>query len=327
MKYRRLGMTGLEVSEIGLGGWQAGGAFSVGRTPLGWSGTSDESTLEVLRSARECGVTFYDTSDVYGFGRSESLFGIALSRYRNDIVLSTKVGFVRGRDDVERDYSREHILKAIDRSLRRLRTDYIDVYQLHNPPIEVLRNGEAQEAMEMLQESGKIRFWGVSVTTPQDGLEVVENRWGHTIQILYNVLNQSAAFELLPRAKDADFGVIARVPLASGLLSGRLRSDTAFPADDVRQNFLTRKRLGEALEWVDEVRSIVGPVSDTLSEAALRFVLANDAIATTVPGARNVHQVEVNCRASSASLPVEVVERLVQRVGDYNFYERHQIRV
>lgn len=327
MEYRKLGKTGLKVSEVGLGGWQAGGSFSIGGIPLGWSGTNDETTLEVIRTARRCGVTFFDTSDVYGFGRSESLFGLALSRYRQDVVLSTKVGFVRGEKDVERDYSREHILRAIDRSLRRLRTDYIDVYQLHNPPMEALERGEAQEAMEMLQEEGKIRFWGISVMTPADGLQVIENDWGHTIQILYNVLNQSAATELLPRAKEAGYGVIARVPLASGLLSGRLRSDSSFPADDVRQNFLTRKRLGEALEWVDEVRAIVGPVSDTLTEAAIRFVLANDAVSTTVPGARNPHQVEVNCRASEARLPQEIVQKLVDRVGHYNFYERHQIRV
>ena len=328
MKTRVLGKTGLIVSEIGFGGWQAGGRFSIGGVPIGWAGTSDEETLASIRRARELGTNFFDTSDIYGQGRSESLLGLALAKHRRDVVISTKVGFVRSsRDSIERDYSRKHIFHAIDRSLHRLRTDYLDLYQLHNPPMEVLRREDAQEALDRLQTDGKIRFWGISVATPAEGLEVVERGWGYTIQVLYNILNQSAAAELLPKAKEKRYGVIARVPLASGLLSGRYHPGTRFPPDDVRQNFLTPRRLEEALEWVDEAKAIVGSSSNTLIQAALRFVLANDAVSTTVPGARNPHQVETNASASGDQLPVEVVERLAERLGHYNFYEKHQIRV
>lgn len=328
MKTRVLGKTGLGVSEIGFGGWQAGGRFSVGGIPIGWAGTSDEETLAAIRRARELGINFFDTSDIYGQGRSESLLGLALAKYRSDVIISTKVGFVRSsRDTIERDFSRKHIFHAIDRSLHRLRTDYLDLYQLHNPPIEVLRKEEVQETMERLQNDGRIRFWGISVSSPDEGLEIVERGWGYTIQVLYNILNQSAASELFPLAKEKRYGVIARVPLASGLLSGRYHPGTTFPPDDVRQNFLTPRRLEEALEWVDEAKAIVGSSSDTLGQAALRFVLANDAVSTTVPGARNPHQVEVNAKASGNPLPEEVVNRLSERIGKYNFYEKHQIRV
>jgi aryl-alcohol dehydrogenase-like predicted oxidoreductase len=145
--------------------------------------------------------------------------------------------------------------------------------------------------------------------------------------VLYNVLNQEPADELFPLAKERGYGVIARVPLASGMLSGKYHASTVFPANDVRQGFLTEKRLREAMERVDEVKGIVSGHCRTLGEAALRFVLAHDAVATTVPGARNAHQVEQNVAAAREALPAEIVDRLRARLGDYNFYARHSIRV
>ena len=151
--------------------------------------------------------------------------------------------------------------------------------------------------------------------------------WGYTLQVLYNVLNQAPAAALFPAAKAKGYGIIARVPLASGLLTGKLRPDTVFPRDDVRQNFLTPKRLEEAIPRVDEARSIIGGASPSLAEGALRFVLANDAVSTTIPGGRTVHQVELNSGASDGTLPAEVVDKLRSRLGDYNFYQRHNIRM
>lgn len=324
-----LGSTGISVSEIGFGGWPAGGAMTMtGGVPLGWSDVTDEAVLDALRAARAKGITFFDTSDIYGHGRSESLIGLATHRYRDSVVLSTKVGIARtAADRIEKNFTKKHILHAIDGSLHRLRTDYVDLYQLHNPRLEVLRKEEAQEAMEMLQTAGKIRYWGISVMTPEDGLEVVRRGWGYTIQVLFNILNQRPVEELLPLAKEKGYGVIARVPLASGLLTGKYRSSTRFPSNDVRQNFLTPKRLSEALERVDEVKSIVGSSSQTLTEAALRFVLSWDEISTTIPGAKNRSQVESNASASQEPLPPAVVRKLRERLGGYNFYERHAIQV
>jgi aryl-alcohol dehydrogenase-like predicted oxidoreductase len=251
-----------------------------------------------------------------------------LSRQRKSVVIATKVGVVRDSDGrLRKDFSREHISHAVDGSLRRLRTDYIDLYQLHNPTLAELQRDDLHEAMSRLQEVGKIRYWGVSVTTPEEGIEIVNRGWGYALQVLYNVLNQAPAKELFPLAKEKGYGVIARVPLASGLLSGKIRPDTAFPADDVRQNFLTAKRLEEVIERVDEAKSIIGGTARSLAEGALRFVLAHDAVSTTIPGMRTVRQVEMNVGADEVRVPQEVIDKLRARLGDYNFYQKHGIRI
>jgi aryl-alcohol dehydrogenase-like predicted oxidoreductase len=328
MNYRTLGSTGIKVSEIGFGAWAIGGATDARGVPVGWGQATDEESLGALRRARDLGVTFFDTADLYGYGRSESLIGIVLSKVRDQVVIATKVGNVRTTSgEVIKDFSRRHIFYAIDGSLKRLRTDYVDIYQLHNPSLADLERGSIQEAMEMLQSLGKIRFWGISVSTPQEGIAAIQNGWGYTLQVLYNILNQSAARELFPLALRENFGIIARVPLASGLLTGKYRLQSTFGADDVRQNFLTPRRLAEALERIAEVKGIVGGEARSLGEAALRFVLADPAVGTVIPGARNAHQVELNVAASDASLDPATVERLRERLGDYNFYERHAIRV
>jgi aryl-alcohol dehydrogenase-like predicted oxidoreductase len=328
MHYRLLGNTNLKVSEIGFGGWAIGGPAGASGTPLGWGRTNDDESLAAIRRARELGVTFFDTADSYGFGRSESLLGIVLSRRRSEAVIATKVGVARDADGkLRKDFSRQHIQHAVDGSLKRLRTDYIDLYQLHNPTLDDLRREDIQEAMDRLQEVGKIRFWGVSVTTPEEGIEIVKNGWGYALQVLYNALNQAPANELFPLAKEKGYGIIARVPLASGLLSGKFRPDTTFGTDDVRQNFLTPKRLEEVLPRVDEAKSIIGGTARALAEGALRFVLAHDAVSTTIPGMRNVRQVEMNVSADEVRIPQEVVDKLRTRLGDYNFYQRHGIRI
>jgi aryl-alcohol dehydrogenase-like predicted oxidoreductase len=181
--------------------------------------------------------------------------------------------------------------------------------------------------MERLQEVGKIRFWGVSISTPEEGIEILNRGWAHALQVLYNILNQAAAKELLPLAKEKGYGVVARVPLASGLLSGRFRTDSVFSPEDIRQNFLTPKRLEEVIPRVDEAKAIIGGATKSLAEGALQFVLADDAIASVIPGARSVRQVEMNVAAAQGRLPAEVVEKLHARLGDYNFYQRHSIRI
>lgn len=328
MNYRTLGATGLRVSEIGFGGWAIGGPVEVQGVPIGWGRASDDDSLASLRRARELGINFFDTADSYGQGRSESLMGIVLSRHRPDVVIATKVGNVRSSSGaMTKDFSKRHIFYAIDGSLKRLRTDYVDLYQIHNPTLAELRRDEIQEAMEMLQSIGKVRFWGVSISTPAEGVEIVKQGWGYTLQVLYNILNQSPEKELFPLAVAKRYGVIARVPLASGLLTGKYRIDATFAADDIRQNFLTPRRLGEVMPKIAEVNGIVGAEANTLAEASLRFCLAHEAVSTVIPGARNAHQTEMNAAASAGTLSPHAVARLREKLGDYNFYERHSIRV
>src|SRR4051812_45136841 len=200
MEYRELGKkTGIRVSAIGFGGWAIGGASEASGAPLGWGRQSDEDSMAAIRRARELGITFFDTADSYGFGRSESLLGIVLSRKRQDVIIATKVGNVRtSSGELKKDFTQQHIFHAVDASLKRLRSDYIDLYQLHNPTIQDLQTEHIQEAMDRLQELGKIRYWGVSVTTPEEGLEIVQRGWGYTLQVLYNVLNQAPSAALFP---------------------------------------------------------------------------------------------------------------------------------
>lgn len=328
MHYRQLGKTDITVSEIGFGAWAIGGRADVAGTPFGWGRTNDEDSLAAIRRARELGVTFFDTADSYGFGRSESLLGIVLSRRRQDVVIATKVGVSRDGDGkLIKDFSREHISHAVDGSLKRLRTDYIDLYQLHNPTLDELRRDDIHEAMDRLQEVGKIRYWGVSITTPEEGIEIINRGWGYALQVLYNILNQAPAKELFPLAQERGYGIVARVPLASGLLSGKFRPDTTFATDDVRQNFLTPKRLEEVIPRVDEAKSIIGGTARSLAEGALRFVLAHEAVSTVIPGAKSVRQVEMNAGADEVRVPQEVIDKLRSRLGDYNFYQRHGIRI
>src|SRR5712692_8761868 len=259
MQYRELGRTGIRVSVIGFGAWAIGGPAEASGTPLGWGRTSDDESLAAIRRARDLGITFFDTADSYGFGRSESLLGIVLSRIRQDVIIATKVGVVRtSTGELKKDFSRQHIFHAVDGSLKRLRTDYIDLYQVHNPTIDELKLEDIQDAMERLQDAGKIRFWGVSVSTPEEGIEIMQRGWAHALQVLYNIFNQAPGRVLFPLAKEKGYGIVARVPLASGLLTGKFRIDSVFPSDDVRQNFLTPRRLQEAIERVDEVKAIVG---------------------------------------------------------------------
>jgi len=328
MHYRKLGNTDITVSEIGFGAWAIGGAAEASGTPLGWGKTSDDESLATIRRARELGVTFFDTADSYGFGRSESLLGIVLSRVRHEVVIATKAGVARDSDGrLRKDFSSEHLSHAIDGSLKRLRTDYIDLYQLHNPTLDDLRRDDLHEALGRLQEAGKIRYWGVSISTPEEGLEIVRNGWGYALQVLYNVLNQAPAETLFPLAKEKGYGIIARVPLASGLLSGKFRTDSVFGGEDVRQNFLTPKRLEEVIPRIDEAKSIIGGTARSLAEGALRFVLANDAVSSVIPGAKNVRQVEMNASADEVRIPQEIVDKLRARLGSYNFYQRHGIKI
>jgi aryl-alcohol dehydrogenase-like predicted oxidoreductase len=328
MQFRQLGSTGIQVSEIGFGAGAIGGHSAASGTPLGWGRTSDDESLAAIRRARELGINFFDTSDSYGFGRSESLLGIVLSRQRQNVVIATKVGVTRtSAGELRKDFSRQRIFNAVDGSLKRLRTDYIDLYQAHNPTLEELQKEDIQEAMARLQEIGKIRFWGVSVSSVEEGLTIIRKGWGYALQVLYNILNQAPEQELFPLAKEKGYGIIARLPLASGLLTGKFRQDTVFSADDIRQNFLTAKRLEEAIARVDEAKAIIGGAARSLTEAALQFILANDAVSTAIPGARSGRQIEASAAASEGRLPADVVAKLRARLGDYNFYQRHSIRI
>lgn len=328
MEYRDFGNTDLNVSAVGFGAWAIGGPLEVGGNPVGWSRVEDAVALGALHRAADLGVNFFDTADVYGLGHSESLLGQAFSGRRQRVLFASKVGNeILPTGGHRKNFSHDHIVKSLDATLRRLRTDYLDFYQLHNPSLAVIRHGTVFQSLEFLREQGKIRYYGVSVTTPEEGLEVIRMGAGHGLQVLYNVLNQKPADRLLPAARRAGYGIVARVPLASGLLTGKMTAETRFGPEDIRGNFLTTKRLREALEKVELFKSLLQGWEGSLTAGSLAFVLAHPAVSVVIPGARNEQQAHENAASAGVRLPPRILEGIRKELGGYNFYLRYSIPI
>jgi len=298
MNYRQLGRTGWKVSDIGFGAWAIGGA---------WGTVSDHDSLAALNNAVDCGVNFIDTADVYGDGRSERLVAQLKKSRKEEIIVATKAGRRLPRQTVE-GYSRTNLTAWIDDSLRNLSTDCIDLLQLHCPPTELYSRPEAFQLLDDFVKAGKIRHYGVSVEKIEEALKAIEYRNVQTVQIIFNCFRQRPAEDFFPLAKQKQVGILARVPLASGLLTGKLRRDSKFAPDDHR-NF---NRHGEAfdvgetfagvdydtgLAAVEELRALL-PAGVSMSQFALRWILMFDAVTCAIPGGKRPEQVEENCRAS-----------------------------
>lgn len=310
MIYRRLGRTGLMVSEAGFGGWPIGGQ--------GWGDVRDEESLAALQRAFELGVSFFDTADVYGHGHSEELIGQALGEVRDHVLIATKVGvdFTRG-EPARHNYDPAYIREALERSLERLRTSYVDVYQLHNPPQKLAEEDAVWETLAELRESGAVRQFGISARTANDALAYLKaeresgqpGRFGDTLQVAYNMIGQEAAAKgVFVEAARQQWGVIARVPLASGLLAGKYEAEHYFPPSDWRSMW-SPETLAEKVRRVEELRFLARP-GRSLAQTAIAFVLSEPAVSTVISGAKTVEQVEENAAASDlAPLPEEELRK------------------
>jgi aryl-alcohol dehydrogenase-like predicted oxidoreductase len=298
MRYRELGRTGWKVSEISFGAWAIGSA---------WGEVDDKDSLAALHRAIDLGVNFIDTADVYGMGRSERLVARLRKERRETIHVTTKAGR-RLNPHTAGGYNKANLAEFIDDSLKNLETDCIDLLQLHCPPPVLLYRPEFFALMDDFVRAGKIRYYGVSVETVEEALKAIEFPGVQTIQIIFNMFRHRPAELFFPEAKRRRVGILARVPLASGLLTGRMTRHTTFPKDDHR-NF---NRHGEAfdrgetfsgvdyevgLEAVETLKSLVPPGA-TLAQLALRWILMFDAVTCAIPGAKRAAQVEENARAS-----------------------------
>ncbi|SDG70745.1 MULTISPECIES: aldo/keto reductase [unclassified Duganella] len=312
MKQRTFGRTGSTVSEIGFGAWAIGGA---------WGDVSKEDAKAALHASLDAGTTFIDTADVYGDGRSEQLIAEVLKERGGDKpYVATKLGR-RLSPHVAEGYTRQNMTAFVERSLANLQTDCLDLVQLHCPPPAVYYQQEVFGYLDDLVAAGKIRHYGVSVEKVEEALKAIEYPNVQSVQIIYNVFRQRPASLFFAEAKKRQVGVIARVPLASGLLTGKMNATTAFAADDHR----AFNRNGEAfdkgetfagvpyevaLEVVEEIRKLV-PANATMAEFALRWILMEDAVSTVIPGARNAAQAQANSRASALpALPAETMDAL-----------------
>ncbi|HSB69112.1 MAG TPA: aldo/keto reductase [Candidatus Methylomirabilis sp.] len=302
MHYRTLGRTGLRVSEVGFGAWAIGGPAKLGEVEIGWGEVDDALSLRAIEAAYEAGVTFFDTSDAYGAGRSERLLGKALKAKRDRVVIATKVGnrSVDGR--WVKDFSREWITQALDGSLARLGMDYVDLYQLHSPTDTADYRAETFEALEALKAQGKIRSYGVSVGPAAHGPWVIRNTRADTIQVVYNLLEREPEQELLALAQAQGVGIIARVPLASGFLTGKFAADVTFPASDHRGRTYTVEKIRQMVGQVARLGFLTEGRRRTLAQAALQYCLSHPAVSTVIPGAKTPEQARANAAASDGVL-------------------------
>jgi aryl-alcohol dehydrogenase-like predicted oxidoreductase len=304
MNYRPLGPTNLNVSEIGFGSWAIGGTSEAAGMQWGWGETPETDAIAAVQRARDLGVNFFDTADVYGNGRSEEILGKALGSDWNKVYVASKTGNVVRHGKGAKDWSREHLVHSCEASLKRLKKDAIDLYQLHNPSEYDIRHADWPETMEHLQKQGKIRWYGVSVFLPEEAMAVLARGKGQVIQLGYNALRLEMESQVLPLAQKKNFGIIARVPLYYGILAGKFKPDTTFPANDHRSHTLPPAMMRELVPRAERLRELAGIAAEdsaAFAAWALKFVLANPAIATVIPGARSPRQAEKNCAAAEGS--------------------------
>jgi aryl-alcohol dehydrogenase-like predicted oxidoreductase len=318
MNYRSFGRDNIEISEVGLGCWQLGGS---------WGQVDETTARDILRSALDSGVNFLDTADVYGAGRSESIIGDFLAGKTEDIFIATKVG--RGDGIYPDKYTPETIRPRIENSLRRLKVEAIDLVQTHCIPLDAMKEGSAYECLRDLQREGKIIRFGASVETMEEANWAIDNLEDlYSLQIIFNVFRQKPIADLFDNAKTHKTGLVARVPLASGLLTGKLSKDSKFSADDHRvfnrdgQMFNVGETFaGLAFEkGVELAEQLKGFKDSSLPMAhwALRWILDFDAISVVIPGASKLDQAKSNASASELdSIPPETHEKLSL------FYEDH----
>jgi aryl-alcohol dehydrogenase-like predicted oxidoreductase len=290
MKERRVGKTSLRVSEIGFGCWAIGGGS--------YGPVNDANSLDALEVAWESGVNFFDTADVYGEGHSEELLGAFLkNKRREQAVIATKGGWDFYHGAHVKNFTSGYLRSACEKSLKRLGIETIDLYQLHNPSLEMLRQREVVTMLESLRKEGKIRYIGISVHTEVEAFAALQDRRVHAIQVILNLMDQRMVERVFPEADKQNTGILVREPLASGMLSGDYLPSHEFPKDDHRRRWSPEKREAD---W-RKVQCLQNALKDKklpLTQAALEFALSFDVVSSVIPGAKTRTQVLANVAAS-----------------------------
>jgi aryl-alcohol dehydrogenase-like predicted oxidoreductase len=321
VRTRRFGDTDLEASEIGFGTWALGSTW--------WGDVSESAGERLLKEALELGITFFESGDAYGQGANEELVGRVLAPDRDRIQLSTKFGYVleRGRQEHSEGerpqrWDASFVRAALEASLRRLRTDRVDLYQLHNPRMDAIDSDECFAILEDLKAEGKVRQYGVAlgpaIGWQEEGLRAVRTREVASVQTVYNLLEQDPGREFMAAAAEHGVGVMARVPTSSGLLDDNLTPETTFGPGDHRRH-RPREWLVEGLQKIDRIRFLCGPESGrTMAQAALRFILAQPQMTVVIPTITN--QAELREYAGAADVP-DLADEELARVAE--LYERN----
>jgi aryl-alcohol dehydrogenase-like predicted oxidoreductase len=303
MQYRALGRTGFDVSTVSFGAWAIGGT---------WGPVDDAESLRALQRALECGVNFFDTADVYGDGRSERLLARLRKESRESFYVATKAGR-RLPTQIAASYNRDNLSAFVERSLKNLAVEAIDLLQLHCPPTDVYYMPEVFGVLDDLVAAGKLRFYGVSVERVEEALKAIEYPNVQSVQIIFNLFRQRPSELFFPEARRRKVGILARLPLSSGMLGGKMTKESKFSRDDHR----AFNRHGEAfdrgetfsgfdfergLAVVDKLRPFVPP-SMSMAGFALRWIQTFDAVTCSIPGAKRPDQVEENAKAADLPAP------------------------
>jgi aryl-alcohol dehydrogenase-like predicted oxidoreductase len=321
MRFRTLGKTNLSITEIGVGAWGVGGTQ--------WQGVSTGEREDALRYALDLGINFLDTAAAYGNGYSERLIGKVMRDRPGQPIIATKIPPMNGIWPAPSDarledvFPRMHIILSTERSLRNLGVDCIDLQQLHVWNPRWTNNEDWREAFEELKQSGKVQFIGVSLTEhdPDSGIELVTSGLVDAIQVIYNIFDPSAAERLFPIAMEHEVGIIARVPLDEGGLTGAIDATTRFAAGDFRATYFRGERRIRLAERILALRSDIGEASARLPEIAIRFCVSHPAVTTVIPGMRRKSHVENNVRAAELGpLPDVMLSVLKRHAWRRNFY-------
>ena len=313
MKYRKFGSLDWNVSEIGLGCWQIG---------ADWGEVREDKAKEVLKSSFENGVNFFDTADVYGMGRSEKFVGEFIKSVSERIYVATKAGRQINPHVAEGYYNKELMESYVDQSLSNLNVETIDLLQMHCPPTEVYSSDHTFDMLDHLVSKGKIQHYGFSVQTVDEALACIKRPNTKSIQVIFNIFRQKPAEKLFEIAKEKKVAIIVRVPLASGLLTGKFSKDSSFAPDDHRNyningdafdvgETFSGVNFNKALDAVEDLKNIL-PTDITLSQLSLRWILMHDAVSVVIPGAKNKDHVNLN----TSSLNINEISSLMDKISN-----------
>ena len=324
MKYRKFGSLNWNVSEVGLGCWQIG---------ADWGNVTEDSAQEILKSSYENGVNFFDTADVYGMGRSEKFVGEFLKSVSERIYVATKAGRQINPHVAKGYYDKDLMESYVNQSLSNLNVETIDLLQMHCPPTEVYSSDNTFEMLDYLVSKGKIQNYGFSVQTVDEALECIKRPNTKSIQVIFNIFRQKPAEKLFKIAKEKKVAIIVRVPLASGLLTGKFNKDSSFAPNDHRNyningdafdvgETFSGVNFNKALEAVDELKNIL-PEGITLSQLSLKWILMHDAVSIVIPGAKNKDHVGLNTSSSELDTISSLMNEINSVYTKYFFDDVH----
>ncbi len=312
IKKRKLGKTDILVSEIGLGTYQLGGSSKINDVPIAFGDMNDETANNIINSAFKFGINTFDTADFYSLGKSEARLGNAVKQYRNEINLFTKAGSVASYSDTvfDIDLSYNHLIASLDRSLKRLKTDYVDVFQIHKTPQSEEDFRSVEKAFKNIKSEGKARYCGASVANRyQIGIDLIKRGLVDTLQLYFSLIDPSPLDELLPMAKREGVGIIIAEPLAQGMLTGKYKPGHTFPNSDIRRHSYDNNLLQTKLEKSQEFEFLINE-HRTANQIALSYVLSRDEVSTCIPGAKSFEQLQSNILASKIKLSDNELDKI-----------------